>query len=67
MSIDYDRIFAQTLKAMVEEKLAERGIDSITEEQFDRFMEGMAVQQQICVGELRSKFGMSVVPKIRFW
>lgn len=67
MSIDYDRIFAETLKAMVEEKLAERGIESITEEQFDLLMEGMAVQQQICVGELRRKFGMSVVPKIRLW
>jgi hypothetical protein len=67
VSIDYDRIFAETLQGMVEEKLDERGIDSITEEQFDRLMDGMAVQQQICVGELRRKFGMSTIPKIRLW
>ena len=67
VSIDYSRIFAETLLEIADQKLAEHGIDSITEEQFDRIMEGMAAQQQMCVWEFRRKFGLSAVPSIRLW
>ena len=65
MSIDYDRVFWRAALTMMDEKLEEHGIDSITEEQFDRLMEGMDAQREICRGELRQRLGMSVVPRIR--